>query len=103
MGNLHKETQMLFCLVGSDQVHESLVVPARVDPFRWKDGLLCVDEHLQQQQHVAVGSRKSTLGHLKHFLVVEKVVKIPLSDCPGIVVLQKTTRMQDSRKTSQIE
>ena len=91
MGNLHKETQMLFCLVGSDQVHESLVVPARVDPFSRKDGLLRVDEHLQQQ-HVAVGSMKSTLGHLKHFLVVEKVVKIPLSDCPGIVVLQKNNK-----------
>ena len=93
MGNLHKEILMLICLVGSDQVHESLVVPARVDPLRWKDGLFSVNEHLQQQ-HVAVGSMKSTLGHLKHFLVVEKVVKIPLSDCPGIVVLQKTTRIK---------
>ena len=86
MGDLHNnKIQILFHLVDPNQVHESLVVPAGVDPFRWEDWFLRVNEHLHQ-----VRSRKSSLDrHLEHLLVVEKVVKIPLSDCPGIVVLEK--------------
>ena len=84
MSDLNENTKMIYfyLVVDSDQVHESLVIPAGVDSLRWKDWFLRVDEHLQHG-----GSRKIILGHLKHLLVVEKVVKIPLSDCPGIVVL----------------
>ena len=83
MRNLPKKNQhkLIFSLVDSDQVHESFVIPAGVDSFRWKDWFLRVDKHLHR-----VGSRKVVLGHLKHLLVLEKVVKIPLSDCPEIVI-----------------
>ena len=86
MSDLHKNTKMisLYHLLDSDQVHESLVIPAGVDSLRWKDWFLRVDENLHR-----VGSGKIVFGHLKHLLVLEKVVKIPLSDCPGIAVFDK--------------
>ena len=79
-----KQHKLIFSLVDSDQVHESFVIPAGVDSFRWKDWFLRVNEHLQ---HHGFKDDSTTRGHLKHLLVLEKVVKIPLSDCPGIVVL----------------
>ena len=91
MGDLHNnKIQILFHLVDSDQVHESLVVPAGVDAFRWEDWFVCVNEHLQPTLDQSPSLKEEyTQNYLKHLLVVEKVVKIPLSDCPGIVVLQK--------------
>ena len=77
----------LYLVVDSDQVHESLVIPAGIDSLRWKDWFLRVDENLHR-----VGSRKTVFGHLKHLLVLEKVVKIPLSDCPGIAVLDNNKK-----------
>ena len=89
MGDLHNnKIQILFHLVDPNQVHESLVVPAGVDPFRWEDWFLRVNENLHQ-----VISRNSSFGrHLKHLLMVEKIVKIPLSDCSGIVFLEERTK-----------
>ena len=103
MSDLHENTKMIsfYLVVDSDQVHESLVIPAGVDSFRWKDWFLRVDENLHH-----VGSRKIVFGHLKHLLVLEKVVKIPLSDCPEIVFSErkkinilKATSMQESSQT----
>ena len=91
MGDLHNnKIQILFHLVDPNQVHESLVVPAGVDAVRWEDWFLRVNEHLQPKLDQGPSLKEEyTQNYLEHLLVVEKVVKIPLSDCPGIVVLEK--------------